>query len=143
MQKIIRLTLLLALTSTCTAQSMQEHFPIVIASAVPFYPPLARQTRINGKVRLRISTDGQRVMSVEVESGHRLLAEAAKQNVSTWEFEKHEPITFFTTFEYRVLAESTCERENGTIVLNFPQSVEITVKGIQTCDPAQTVIKKN
>ena len=142
MQKILRIALLLAFTSSCAAQSVHERPPIVIAAAVPFYPPLARQTRIEGKVLMKITTDGRRVVSAEIVSGHPLLAEAAKQNVRTWEFEKHEPTAFSTTFEYRVLAESVCERENGEIVLNYPQSVEITVKGIQTCDPSQTVIKK-
>lgn len=54
----------------------------------PVYPPLARQTRISGTVRLHavISTDG-RVQSLETVSGHPLLIQAALDAVHQWTYQ--------------------------------------------------------
>jgi len=54
----------------------------------PVYPPLARQTRISGTVRLHavLSRDGK-VQSLEVVSGHPLLQQAALDAVRQWNYE--------------------------------------------------------
>ena len=51
----------------------------------PEYPPLAKQARITGTVRLaaRISTDGH-ILGLKLMSGHPMLAPAALQAVSRW-----------------------------------------------------------
>lgn len=51
----------------------------------PEYPPLAKQARITGTVRLaaRISTDGH-IRDLQLMSGHPMLAPAAIQAVSRW-----------------------------------------------------------
>src|SRR5215469_15707349 len=53
----------------------------------PTYPPLARQTRISGTVRLHaiISKDGS-VQQLEVISGHPLLVQAALDAVRQWRY---------------------------------------------------------
>jgi protein TonB len=53
----------------------------------PTYPPLARQTRISGTVRLHaiISKDGS-VQQLEVLSGHPLLVQAALDAVRQWRY---------------------------------------------------------
>jgi TonB family protein len=57
-----------------------EYFPIA-------YPPLARQTRIEGTVRFHVVVvqDGS-VSKVEVISGHPLLVEGARQTILRWKF---------------------------------------------------------
>jgi periplasmic protein TonB len=57
----------------------------------PSYPPLARQTRISGTVRLHaiIGKDGS-VTQLEVMSGHPLLVQAALDAVRQW---KYQPTT--------------------------------------------------
>jgi protein TonB len=54
----------------------------------PVYPPLARQTRISGTVRLHaiIGKDGS-VQQLEVLSGHPLLQQAALQAVQQWKYQ--------------------------------------------------------
>jgi len=54
----------------------------------PYYPPLARQARIQGQVHLEFFVNhlGE-VASVNVLSGHPMLAPAATENVKTWRFE--------------------------------------------------------
>jgi protein TonB len=54
----------------------------------PVYPPLARQTRISGTVRLHaiIGKDGT-IQSLEVMSGHPLLQQAALDAVRQWRYQ--------------------------------------------------------
>ena len=56
--------------------------------AAPVYPPLARQTRVQGEVRLRVfaSEDGS-IKNVTTLSGHPLLVGGAREAVCNWKFE--------------------------------------------------------
>jgi protein TonB len=55
--------------------------------APPLYPPLARQTRVSGTVRLHaiVGEDGS-IQSLEVVSGHPLLIQAALDAVKQWRY---------------------------------------------------------
>jgi protein TonB len=57
----------------------------LIKRVIPVYPPLARQMRISGTVRLEgvIARDG-RVVNLQIVSGHPLLAGAAVEAVRQW-----------------------------------------------------------
>jgi TonB family protein len=59
----------------------------LLERVVPVYPPLARQTRIQGTVRLYaiLAKDGT-VKSLEVISGHPLLIQAAVDAVKKWRY---------------------------------------------------------
>jgi protein TonB len=59
----------------------------LINQARPVYPPLARQARIQGTVKLTaiISKDGT-IQKLEVLSGHPLLIPAALQAVKEWRY---------------------------------------------------------
>jgi TonB family protein len=51
------------------------------------YPPLARQTRISGTVRLQVSVDPSgNVTDALVLAGHPLLARTAEENIHRWRF---------------------------------------------------------
>jgi protein TonB len=60
---------------------------LLLNKVQPIYPPLARQTRIAGTVRLHalISKSGS-VESLEVLSGHPLLVRAAMDAVQQWRY---------------------------------------------------------
>ena len=68
------------------------------------YPPLARQTRISGTVRLHaiIGKDGT-IQSLEVMSGHPLLQQAALDAVRQWRYQptllNGEPVDVDTTID--------------------------------------------
>jgi protein TonB len=70
----------------------------------PVYPPLARQTRINGTVRLHaiISKDGS-IQQLEVISGHPLLQQSALDAVRQWRYQptllNGEPVEVDTTID--------------------------------------------
>lgn len=57
----------------------------IIKQVLPVYPPLARQARVQGAVRLVgvISKEG-RIMNLQVLSGHPLLVNAAVEAVRQW-----------------------------------------------------------
>ena len=60
------------------------------SAPMPFYPPLCRQARISGSVKLRFTVDEQGDTSdVEAVTGHPMLKEAAVQNVRGWKFLPH------------------------------------------------------
>jgi len=76
----------------------------LINRVTPVYPPLARQTRISGTVRLHaiIAKDGG-VQQVEVISGHPLLVQSALDAVRQWKYRptllNGEPVEVDTTID--------------------------------------------
>jgi hypothetical protein len=122
------------------AIGQQKPLPSVISASVPFYPRITQQAHIDGVVRLRISTDGNRFTSVEVEGGQPMLARAAQENVKTWQFEQHSPTTFEATFRYRLLPskcdpECNCDSaEKPSVLLQLPSDVEVNAKELMVCN---------
>ena len=76
----------------------------IISKPTPVYPPLARQTRISGVVRLHaiIGKDGM-IQQLEVLSGHPLLQQAALDAVRQWRYQptllNGEPVEVDTTID--------------------------------------------
>jgi protein TonB len=76
----------------------------IINRIQPVYPPLARQTRISGTVRLHaiIGKDGT-IQQLEVMSGHPLLQQAALDAVRQWRYQptllNGEPVEVDTTID--------------------------------------------
>ncbi len=129
------LALALALApNTSVAQQPNNPAPVVTSASVPLYPRIPLIAQITGVVRLRVSTDGSRVTSMEMESGPPILANAAEENVKTWQFEPHKPTTFETTFTYKLLpmtcdAKGQCNgRQNDEGLLHFPTDVQINTR---------------
>jgi periplasmic protein TonB len=76
----------------------------IVNRVQPLYPPLARQTRISGTVRLHaiISKDGT-IQQLEVLSGHPLLQAAALDAVRQWRYQptllNGDPVEVDTTID--------------------------------------------
>lgn len=132
--------LVLFILGAMMAVGQQKPLPSVISASVPLYPRTPQMAHIEGTVRLRISTDGNRVASSEVQSGQPILAKAAQDNVKTWEFEQHSPTTFEATFRYKLLpskcdAECNCDSvEKPSVLLKLPSDVEVNAKELMVCD---------
>jgi hypothetical protein len=103
---ILVLSVLLAAVAGASAQESPEVLPKVVQHTEPMYPPLARQTRLQGDVRVKVTTDGESVRDAEAETGHPLLRKAAEDNARTWKFVAHTPGTFQVTFRYKLLSDS-------------------------------------
>jgi hypothetical protein len=136
--------ILLVIAIVCLGADRQptHDLPVVAEAAVPFYPPLARRAHIEGVVRLQVSTDGEKPSLVEILEGQPILGLAAKENVKTWRLRPHARTTFETTFRYKLLPEFVCEIENPTVLLRLPLEVEVSTKGLKTCDPSTEIRSK-
>ncbi|HJU84173.1 MAG TPA: energy transducer TonB [Holophagaceae bacterium] len=113
----------------------KKHLPVVVAGDAPFYPSSAQTAGIEGIVRLRLTTDGESVSMVEVESGKPMLVRAAQENVKTWKFRKHDPTSFAVSFQYILMPESGTELGTCEITMHFPSEVVIKAMHIHTSDP--------
>lgn len=136
--------LVLFILGAIMAVGQQKPLPSVISASVPLYPRTPQMAHIEGAVQLRISTDGNRVVSVEVQSGQPMLAQAAQDNVKTWQFEQHSPTTFEATFRYRLLkskcdAQCNCRTaEKPSVLLQLPTDVEVNAEELMVCDAASS-----
>jgi TonB family protein len=82
--KRISIPLLLLLSVSLFAADPGPNFK---SAPMPFYPPLAREARIEGKLTLRFTVNANgETADVEATSGHKLLREAAIENLQTWKF---------------------------------------------------------
>ena len=104
----------LTLSTNANAQDSAEVLPEVVAHASVIYPPLARQARIQGDVRVKITTDGEGVSAVEAETGNPILRRGTEENVRTWRFAAHRPGTFHVTFRYKL--------QSGNVDVDFLES---------------------
>ncbi len=88
---ISAVTLTLLLVAAAIGADPEPYFK---TAPMPFYPPLARQARIEGRVSLRFAVDEQGDTSeVEADTGHQLLRQAAIANVQNWKFGWPHPCT--------------------------------------------------
>jgi TonB family protein len=82
--KRILIPLLLLFSVTSLAVDTEPHFK---SAAMPFYPPLALQARLEDKISLRFTVDEKgETTDIEAISGSKLLREAAIENLRTWKF---------------------------------------------------------
>jgi TonB family protein len=77
-----------ALAQTSPSAEISQGKVVLTKLSPPIYPPLARQARITGdvKIQLRIRKDGG-IESAEVVSGHAVLKQAALESAQQSQFE--------------------------------------------------------
>lgn len=124
---VLMLSVLLMVVPRVLAQESTETLPKVLEHSEPIYPPLARQTHIQGEVSVKFTTDGESVREAVAQTGHPLLRKAAEDNVKTWKFVSHTPSTFNVTFRYKLM-ESNVE----VAFLQSPTIVEILASPPET-----------
>ena len=114
----------------------------------PVYPPLARQARIMGDVRIRIGIqkDGS-VVSAEVMSGHPMLKQAALESAqkSTFECracsEEVTPYSLTYTFAFRDDGDCCNGGERAPVVTQSEGHVTIAAAAQCICDPRGSYIR--
>ena len=118
-------------------------FPSVAHADVPLYPPIARVANVDGVVKVKVTTDGHRVVNTEVEpNANPLLARAAQENLRSWEFAVHEAASFTVTYRYMIVDDIDARQENPTVVLKLPTEVEVRVLRWPKCNLPKIDIKK-
>ena len=145
-------------TAKNTAESNNPQTGVVVVKLVePIYPPLARATRIEGDVDLKLSIrqDGS-LESATVVSGHPLLTAAALDSAQRTQFECRkciEPTTDYRlvyTFQIEVVSE--CEpvaskpesREPSQTyprIKNATNRVTVTALAVCISDPAVSKVR--
>lgn len=125
--------------ATAVAQQPKAVLPMVAGGAVPLYPPLARATKIQGVVHLKVVTDGTRIITAHAEDGNRLLATASEENARTWQFSKHESTSFTVTYRYRL--DASAGPNNPTVMLRFPTEVDVSIAPLVLSDPPAEIKK--
>lgn len=111
--KITRLVIIAFLLATGYTQETADIY--IRSLQMPCYPPLARQARVQGTVKIEIEVAGDgTVASAEALEGNPLLRAAAVANVQTWNFTggtQHLPmLRTVVAFEYKLDDESGWER---------------------------------
>ena len=119
---VLWMTCLYAAAAQTTATSEP---PVVKSGETPLYPQLARDARLQGTVRLEVTTNGMNVTKVAATGAPKMLLEAAEQNIRTWKFYRHTPQTFTVTFVYMLEEPEVYPFANSRVLLEFPNRVEI------------------
>lgn len=127
MKMLFRLLLLLALVGAAAAQN-SEPLPMMAGGEFPVYPPLARAAQIQGVVKIVVTTDGHKVTSTRVESGHPMLVKAAETSAATWRFATHTPTTFTVTYRFVLPKKYKGNPNNPTVTLRLPTEVEVAAQ---------------
>lgn len=105
--------------------------PCVIHLELPKYPPLARQTWIQGKVTVSVSVYRDGTASVAKEGkGHPLVLGAAEENLKTWRFQPNdsrEAIPLEVDYEFVLDTEHPTDDFNvaSTVTLDLPRHVRV------------------
>ena len=115
-------------TATAQSAAKAEETPVVKSGEMPLYPPLAQQARLEGTVRLEVTTDGVNITKVAASGAHKLLLDAAEENIRTWRFYRHRPQTFIATFAYKLDKQEVHGFVNPTVILDLPSRVEVRTK---------------
>jgi TonB family protein len=97
------------------------------------YPPLGTQARIQGTVKLECEIDHEgSVARTRIISGPNLLAEAARDNVAKWRFEKRDKKiasgALKAALTYIFVLRGTAARPTSEFVFEYPNSVILTAE---------------
>ncbi len=125
---VVPCTILFLAGWSTVAQQSSVALPMVASAQVPLYPQVLRLANVEGVVHLKVTTDGHRVVSTQVEDGHKLLAALAEENVRTWQFSLHEPATFTVTYISKLVKNWKGDPYNPIVVLRLPTEVEVSTR---------------
>jgi TonB family protein len=135
-----------------TSGTTREVGVVLTKLSPPVYPPLARQARIMGdvKVAVGIRPDGS-VASEEMFSGHPMLQQAALESARKSTFECRgcsDPVTSYLlayTFEISGVCRfgPNCEplESRAPQVTQSEDKITLTVEPACECDPAVTIVR--
>jgi len=91
------------------------------------YPPLARQTRISGTVKIYLSVDvSGAVVDARIISGHPILAETVLASLRVWKFEPLENGQMFSAIDFEFALRNAANDGAGEeVTFNSPGVIRI------------------
>jgi TonB family protein len=124
------LVLLLALFGFQTAAQEPPSEPCVMHVEALHYPALARQTRIQGEVKVSAMVDeAGKVILPAVSSGHPLLSEVVLANIRRWKFQPT-PHSFTIEVTYEFILSGPDE-VNEQVIFDLPNHVQIVASAVR------------
>ena len=120
------LALLLGLLGFQSAGQESSSEPCVIHVEALHYPALARQTRIQGEVKVSAMVDETgNVILPAVSAGHPLLSEVALANIRKWKFQPTpHSFTIEVTYEFILISQAE-PSPNEQVIFDLPHHVQI------------------
>jgi outer membrane biosynthesis protein TonB len=140
------------LTLSGTASARQNPapaapLPSVSSAAIPWYPPIAKQARVDGEVRFLVSTDGERVVAAQALQYNPLLGAAAFENLRTWRFEPGPSAQFTVTFAYSLIPSECGAMPHSVdqpfVRATFPTRIELRAATDIICEGSDDVSLAN
>jgi TonB family protein len=120
----------------CGAAAAAQTEPVLITVNLPNYPPLARQARIEGVVRLTfiLSANATDPTNIEVVSGHPMLKAAAVENIKTWRFDNPYAAErkYEVTFSYRLSGVEVAAPTGARVTFDSYRQVEVVTDAVET-----------
>ena len=120
------------------ATAQEEKQPIIYVRHLepPYYPPLARQTRVSGTIvmKLKIGTDGK-VLAIESESsnpaksGSTILKDDAEKIVKTWTFGCvgcPPDAPFEHTIKFKYILDDNLPPSTSKTIMDLPDEVTMS-----------------
>ena len=125
------LALLLALLGFQSADQAPSSEPCVMHVEGLHYPPLARQTRVAGEVKISAMVDETgNVILPAVSEGHPLLSEVALANIRKWKFQPTpHSFTIEVTYEFTLSGEDE-SLSNEQVTFDLPHHVRIVASAV-------------
>ncbi len=140
-------------TAATAAQGEKQRLIYVKHLEPPYYPPLARQTRVHGTVvmKVKIGTDG-RVHGIESESmdtpkaAFAMLKDHAEKNIKTWTFgcvgcSPDAPFEHIIKFEY--VLDNNLPESTSNVAMDLPDEVKMSTGPIFINPSGKTSKKGN
>src|SRR5690349_24043681 len=100
MQRSLLVVVAFWVLTGCAFGQSEMSLPTVTTFECPKYPRKAESMRLQGTVRLKVTTDGHQITDIKALPSHPVLAEEAIKNVRTWKFADHTPTSFIVTYYY-------------------------------------------
>ena len=111
------------------AQTDAPALPVVTAFECPVYPPLAQRARVQGTVKMQVTTDGHQATAIKLKSGSPMLAQSAANNIRTWKFVDHPSTTFDVIFLYVNQGNSKGDKvANCAAKMELPSKVTVSAR---------------
>lgn len=126
---------LCCLSIICIVAVAQSREPTLITANIPKYPPLARQARVEGVVKLTFTLPANTGIpaKVEVLSGHPMLKTGAIENVKTWKFANNYAVDrkYETTFRYHLSGVEVATPTQCKVTFDSFHQVEVVADPVQ------------